>query len=74
MKRCTCCRQPLRIAECINPRPWVLPFLYAMIAECPECASTQCFVVWELPDDVLLLDGELGPLSHERDTRDEEAA
>jgi hypothetical protein len=74
VKHCTCCHSPLRIAECINPRPWVLPFLYGIIAECPNCAGTQCFMLHEVPDELLLVDGELSSFSHERDARETEAA
>jgi hypothetical protein len=71
---CTCCNRELRIAECQNVRPWVCgDFLYALLAE-HGCGSTRCFVLFEVPDDVLLVDGELSPMSHERDSREGEAA
>lgn len=61
IRACSCCRTPLRIAECQNARPMVYDFLYAIIAECPRCMSTQAWVLWELPDEML-------------DEREEEAA
>ncbi len=52
---CTCCGRELRIAECQNVRPWVCgDFLYALMAEAPCCATTRCWVLWELPDEMLV--------------------
>lgn len=68
---CTGCHRELRIAECTNVRAWVCgDFLYALLAECRDCGSTRAWVIWEMPDEQLLLAGELGPLSHERDARE----
>lgn len=53
MNQCTCCRAPLAIAQSLNVRPMRYPFFYGLIFECPSCMSTQCHVMWELPDDML---------------------
>ena len=53
-RHCTCCRSPLRIDECRNVRPMTYDFIYALIAECPACMSTQAWVLWELPDEMLV--------------------
>lgn len=53
MATCTCCRAPLAIAQSRNPRPMTYDFIYAVIFECPNCMSTQCHVLWELPDEML---------------------
>lgn len=53
MKSCTCCRAPITVPTCRNVRPWVLPFLYALMFECPNCSSTLAAVIWELPDEML---------------------
>lgn len=73
MKRCTCCGASKSPALGTRQRPWVLPFLYGLMFEC-RCGSTQVVILWELPDELLLVDGELGPVSHDRDARETEAA
>lgn len=71
---CTCCNRELRITECSNVRAWVCgDFLYALLAE-HHCGSTRCFVLFEVPDDVLLVDDQLGVTCSERDNRETEAA
>ena len=47
----------------------VYEFIYAVIYEC-RCGSTQAAVIWELPDELMLVDGQLPAVSHERDTRE----
>lgn len=69
MRLCPLCQAPLLIAECTNHRAWVLPFLYAVLAE-HECGSTHSWVLFEVPDEVLIQDGEAHPLNHELDTRE----
>lgn len=51
----------------------VYPDLYAALFNC-ACSTTYALVLWEKPDELALVDGELGPLSHERDSRKTEAA
>lgn len=71
---CTCCNRELRIVECSNVRPWLCSdFLYALLAD-HACGSTRAFVMFEVPDDVLLVDDRLGVTSSERDNRETEAA
>lgn len=50
---CTCCRAPLLIAECLRHRAMTYDFIHSIIAECPHCMSTQCWVLWELSDEQL---------------------
>lgn len=53
MKSCTCCRTPITVPTCRNVRPMRYDFIYALIAECPTCMSTQAWVIWELSDEQL---------------------
>lgn len=68
-RRCRCCHAEVRITDCRNVRAWILPFLYGLMAE-HDCGSTLAWVMWELPDELLVQDGEASPLSHELDTRE----
>lgn len=52
-KLCTCCRTPITVPTSRNVRAWVYPFIYGLIAECPNCMSTQAWVIWELSDEQL---------------------
>lgn len=52
-KLCTCCRTPITVPTAKNVRAWVYPFIYGLIAECPNCMSTACWVMWRLPDEML---------------------
>lgn len=53
MKLCSCCHAPAPISACLNVRPWILPFLYGLMGECPNCMSTLAAVMWELSDEQL---------------------
>lgn len=52
-KLCTCCRAPITVPTAKNVRPMTYDFIYALIGECEACGSTQCWVLWELPDEML---------------------
>jgi hypothetical protein len=73
MKICRCCQRQARITECRDIRPWVLPYLYGLVAE-HECGGTLAFILWELSDEQLLIDDQLVVTSSERDSRETEAA
>jgi hypothetical protein len=53
MRACTCCRTPLRIDECLRHRAMTYDFIHSIIAECPNCMSTQCWVLWEIPEELM---------------------
>jgi hypothetical protein len=71
---CRCCHTALPITAARNVRAMVYPDLYGMIGECPNCPNTQSWVIFEVPDEVLLLDGELSGRDSLSDLRPTEAA
>lgn len=70
---CPLCNATKSPAFGFNPRPMVFDFMYAVIYEC-RCGSTLASVIWERPEELDLVDGLLSPVSHERDSREGEAA
>lgn len=48
----------------------VYPDIHAALFNCRNCLTTYALVIWETPDEMALVDRELGPLAHERDARE----
>jgi len=68
------CKRAIKPAECTNHRPWIIPgMLYGLMFE-HGCGTSRTIILWEIPDDVLALDGELSGRDSLSDLRPTETA
>lgn len=69
MKRCNSCGKQCAPGSDSYVGSAAYPGMYVAVFN-HSCGGTYGCILHEVPDEVLLLDGELGPLSHDRDARE----